>query len=264
MRKTLFILFSLVIFILGCAKPHANILPTTDILSADALNAENSVGYDIDIKFYINKNPDTNTDMSIQYPQIKNYSRIDRQEVTNEILKLSAFYNFWNYGSMDNCSIDIECRIVMASERVLSIVFEGLSYVKGNAHPTKHLYAVNIDIQKGEKIILEDVVNSNFWDKLNGDNFKYKNYDQRDIEDSIASGIYDLNGELTFLNLSDYYEYRDPFHYNNFYFTKEKFVIILPTIYAMGGNLEFLSSYDDLRDVMNMDNPIWDRILVAE
>ena len=225
------------------------------------------LSYVANTEMFENIDEEKGTYITIEYPQLTEMEDEEKQRKINCIIKDSALEPYYYLelerdNEFDNTSWPVEYKIVYASEDILSVRFEGHIYIKGGAHGTNWKYTTNINLNTGERIILEELFNDSLYSNCS-DRFRYIYDWQKNEEGSIAHEIYKTSPEIIAKIFQQHEDYHDT-GIDDFYFTENEFALIISSGHAMGDNLDFLASYDSLRDVRNMDNPIWDRILVAE
>jgi len=134
---------------------------------------------------------------------------------------------------------------------LLSIQYSGLGFVEGVAHPNHLFYTTNIDIAKGIKVRMKDVININekFLDKLLNGEFIVP-------EDTVA----DKSAILTTLKRWSKSELLQQFDNSDsldemgtdnqsdifIYFTKDSLGISIPVSHAEGDHAEFEIKYGGL------------------
>jgi hypothetical protein len=94
---------------------------------------------------------------------------------------------------------------------------------------------------------MSDIFNNTFKDKLNFNYFKSIDTDTKNAEQSALDELFN-NHKNDFDNSDD-----------NFYFTKDKFIIILP----IDNYYRFASDYSDLLSAMKDDKIIWKSIFAG-
>ena len=229
------------------------IVAVSILLTLQSCGSKNEVSdipppeYKIDTAKFENINPEKDIEIVIEYPQLSQLEDISIEDKVNEIIKGAALEPYYYYlerdGDFDNTSWPVEYTIVYDTGNILSVMFEGYVYTKGSAHGTNWVYTVNINMNTGERITIDELFNESFKEKITLDVFYLEIQD--DSRDFIE--------EIMITHKDDFIDSHD-----NFYFGVEKFYIILP---IMSGRHSFEASYDDLKDCINWDNPIWSEIL---
>jgi len=62
---------------------------------------------------------------------------------------------------MADLHLDLNSTVLLQSERLTSVLYEGTANVEGAAHPTTVLFSVNLDREQGKKVTLADLVDIN-------------------------------------------------------------------------------------------------------
>ena len=195
----------------------------------------------------ININCDKN--VSLSYPQIRNLPE-DLQFTINENIKKVALEPYYeNYelsNSYEQTYFVIEYTVDYVSTDIFSVRFDGTLFTKGTAHGWNLMYTANINLNTGEIIYIDDIFNEKFPDTLRYETFK--GYLDVDTSNADASAMEEI-----------FRERKDSFigSYNNFCFTKDKFIIILD---IHSSCYRFAADYSDLSDCMKKGNGIWDSI----
>ncbi|MFW6678940.1 PdaC/SigV domain-containing protein [Lacrimispora sp. AGF001] len=209
-----------------------------------------------DLKFitkkYCQYDKTKHINIDISYPEFNNFPDKTKQQNINDLIKESALnpYNkISNYdqGIAKGTSWSVDYNIVYVTDTVISIIFEGYLYVQDNANGINWIYSTNINLISGKKITMSDIFYNTFKDKLNFNHFKSIDTDPQDAEQSALDELFNYH-KNDFDNSDD-----------NFYFTKDKFIIILP----IDNYYRFASDYADLLSTMREDNIIWKSIFAG-
>lgn len=189
----------------------------------------------------------------LNYPKITGFENKNIENKANEVIKNTVLekYNYYkeiNY--FDKTDWDINYEIVYINKDILSIMFKGYIYSPDNAHGTDTIFTVNINLNTGDKIYINDLFNNNFKEKMVHKFVKGINIDipkSMDLETQKA-----INQEYSL--------YIDDFDnsYNNFTFGYGKLIMIM---YAGNNNYIFYIEYDDLKDCMKENNQLWQGLL---
>lgn len=101
-------------------------------------------------------------DIHIKYPQLINLGDKNKQSIINDLIKTEALkvLNYYK-DSTNDLTLEIDYTIKKQDLNILSIIYSGIGYIKGAAHPNNLLYTTNIDINTGKKLRLKDIVNIN-------------------------------------------------------------------------------------------------------
>lgn len=194
-------------------------------------------------------------DVYIEYPQISDYSDPKQEAAINQILKESALFNYKEMWTQERLELHSQYSVVCRKPNFLSVVFFG-DVFPGPVRPSKIFHAVTVDLKNGKKVSLSDIVG----------------YD-RQLEDMFMSGKFTIretdgenNGEINYdqffhdFNKSAY----TPDHVNEFFVTDDKLVLIIHSIFAIGGHIEFEITFRDVIDALELDHPIWSEFFTVE
>ena len=232
---------------IGCTTESENDIVPLAGAQEGSNTAENS--NDVEYEMYSDKfediNPENDTNMVVHYPQIKNFRDKNREKVINKLIEWSAIGGYWTYGSNKGRSLDIDYKVTLATEQLLSVQFSGLMYLKGTAHPNKEFYTINIYLENGEIIDVSDFVDFGNEELLAANVFEF------------ASGSMQPDGEISDVLK----EHIGSVH--SYYLTPERLGVAVYVNFASGGHWEFEASYDDLKNYVKTYNPSWENPLRA-
>jgi len=214
--------------------------------------------YEIDSTEFVNLNEEKEINIRIIFPQVIDMNDLHIQNKINEQIEEAAlkpykFYQEYIFADGTEWSFDgtewlIEYSIVFATDTILSIKFKGYAYSQGNASGVNWVYAVNIDIANGNVITSDELFSDSFKNNIRYNIFKSVDFEIADIDESM------MNEE--FGNYLKDFEIGD----DNFYFTADKFIIIVP----ISDYYQFSADYDELRNYVKVDSPIWQYIYSFE
>jgi len=215
----------------------------------------NSERYKITTKTYLSKN--NHEDIKVNYPQISNLSDQEKQHKINKLIKEAIFKiikDNSDSNSNDFLTLEIKYAIKLKSPRILSIQYLGYQHYQTAAYPNNLFYSTNIDVEKGIKLKLSEVVNINhdflkiFKSKGKPRYMAGEAFDQDTIlvaKDYIKTDLSDA--EL----IKNFQEDDCPF-----YFTKSALGIVIFVTHAMGDNWEFEIEYKDLTSNLKAQNAV--------
>ncbi|MTI47347.1 MAG: DUF4163 domain-containing protein [Firmicutes bacterium] len=235
-------------------------------ISACDSNTSNTDGNEVENYSITESNSSSNEgeiSYSINYPQITGLSDTEKQDKVNNIIKEEALKVLKYYENpFAPVEVDIDYNITLQEPSVLSIQYSGLGIVSGVAHPNKLFYTTNIDIERGTRIRLKDIINinSDFIQKFIGGDFTAVNDEQGQNIDLSTLSVEDLQREFTEAdsldnigteNQSDVYSY----------LTEDSLGISISVPYAVGGHAEYEINYQDLNEFIKSDSEIWKDLL---
>ena len=193
-----------------------------------------NINYKINDAKYVEKK------VIIRYPQISHLNNDIKEERLNEFIKNEALQVLNVYGgNMDKLSLEIEYKIKWCDMDFLSIVYSGVGYVEGAAHPNNLFYTSNINIGNEKKMRLTDcvIIDNNLVDAFR----KYKAENAGANEAPAAALEYILENYSAddlikcFNNADSSYEV-SPFTFS--YLTKNYLGISMEVPYVAGGHIE--------------------------
>jgi hypothetical protein len=200
-------------------------------------------------------------DVLINYPQITILNDINKQKIVNEIIKNEALKVINEYNGIDNeFSLEIFYEVKWNSENLLSIQYNGYGSVNGGPYPNNIFFTTNIDIDKGIKLKIKDLLNidESFIEKFKAEKY-YKPYDSELNVESEAE--YEFN-KYTINELIEYFKKADNIggvnQANIFsYLTKDSLGISISVAHAIGGHVEFEIEYQQIANNIKTENIIW-------
>lgn len=204
--------------------------------------------YEIIKGSYINK------DIKINYPQITNLSDANKQKIINNIIKNEALKVLNYYSETESgLTLEINYDIKRKGANLLSIQYLGIGNVKGAAHPNNLFYTTNINMSKGTRLRLKDVVNidENFIRKFKDREFKpLKSEDSGMIDSSDLIKQFSKADSLDNIGIEDQ---SDIFSY----LTKDSLGINISVSHAAGDHVEFEIKYKDIANNVKVENEVW-------
>jgi hypothetical protein len=189
---------------------------------------------------------------NIEYPSISGLNDQENQKKINTILKNEAL-KILNYytDSFGFTELTIGYQITLSNKSILSIQFSGTGNVDNAAHPNNLFYTVNIDIQEGTKLRLNDIVeiDSDFVDKLYNGDFKALWPEQGEY-----ISYYSKNEMLKYLKDADSLDNIGSENQSDVfsYFTSDGLGISIPVSHSIGDHAEFEIKYSDLKKHMKV------------
>ena len=182
--------------------------------------------------------------IKIFYPQIMDYKDAMKQGKLNELIKQEVLKDFKDLNNKDiiYTAYEIDYNIKLKTDKVLSVQYNRYKNFKNSAHPDQWVLATNIDIKKGILIKLTDIINvDNSFVKL----FKAGKF--KSISQTYQKGYFDSYSDSDLI---------ETFKQAEFYLTKDSLGISVGVPYAMGNHVEFEAKYEDIKDVLKIDNEI--------
>lgn len=220
------------------------------------LDSANGMTYEITTGSYNDKDVNNDKDIKIIYPQITNFSDINTQKTINELIKNEALKILNHFPYKEKFSLEVNYDIKWKSANLLSIQYSGISYVKGGAYPNHLFYTTNININKGCRIRLKDlvIINEDFVKKFKDGKFIALNPVHKDILKTFTSKdwVKDFNNADSPGNI-DAESYSGTFSY----LTKDSLGISVGVPHAIGDHAEFEIHYQDIANNIKDDNETW-------
>ncbi len=241
--KKLFIMLVLLLSVVisGCSDKIApkELSPATITVEDKASTSAND-RYEIEKASYAEKN------VKINYPQLNKLGDTSKQKKINELIQTEALKVLDDYkDNLSSLDLNMEFEIKYQGIDFLSIQYRGLAVVKEAAYPVRLLHTTNIDLAKGQRLALSDVVtvNNSFIEKFNTS--KYRTYSS-DLNLESAGVLKDLLNSLDSKDLMDSFKQRTA----EFYFTKDSLGVSVEVAHAAGDHLEMEIVYKDLTGLL--------------
>lgn len=244
-------------------QPQSKNTKYTNIKPINSTARENKPTYQIVQETYTVN--DARSDITINYPQVVGLSDNERQNRINELIRKEAvLLSLPGRPASDERLLTVrsDYQIAWQSNNLLCIQYRGYIYVKGAPYSPDHLMITNIDIAKGDKLTLKDlvVIDEDFAEIFRNDNIRTV---------SPLSGTFtgkQVFVEFTPLNSVDdtvkrlksadevYSKGRSGTYC---YFTPNAFGISTGVAHAIGDHAEFEIRYEDLAKHIKVDNEVW-------
>lgn len=230
--------------------------------SIDGTTGKQKTKYQIVSKTYMVYNE--SMDIAIRYPQISDLGDDDRQSKLNELIKKGAMPGqFVNYTRKSLFTLPIDYKVTWQSDKLLSIQYSGVGYIKGEPHPNSFFYTTNIDIVQVKIVKLKDLVriDENFAKILRSEDIK-----------TVSPHPGALTGKQIFINYTSFNMIGDTIRRLNdadeldskgrlpgyyCYFTQNSLGISAATSHAIGDHAEFEIKYEDIAENIKADNKVW-------
>lgn len=124
----------------------------------------NATSYNVVSKTYADRA------ISINYPQIINMKDMEKQDRLNQLIQTEALsiLNDYEANELDKLTVRLDYIIGRQNAELLSIRWTGSRYLKGTPYPTALFQSLNLEMQAGNKLRLQDValVNTEFVDAI--------------------------------------------------------------------------------------------------
>jgi hypothetical protein len=214
----------------------------------------NSEKYEIISQTYNDKG------ITINYPQVKGMSDSKKQEQINQIIESEALHILQGYSDkeLDNLNMQFNYEITLQNTKILSIKYSGMRYLKGTAHPTSVFFTTNINMNKGNKLRLNEMVNI---DNL----FVEKVRKGKLITESPQISLEMLKLEndklIEGFNAADLMGYPENKRGIYIYFTGNSLGISVEVGHSYGDHVEFEVKYKDIADNIKVENEVWKNII---
>jgi hypothetical protein len=259
------------VFIAGCTNQTKTDSAANVITKETSANNNNNLKSSVNMTYQVVKNIYTNKKVTVNYPQINNFSELSKEKSINEIIKNEALkvLNYYKDFS-DEVTLDINYTIKFKNQNLLSIQYTGMGYSKSAVHPNNLFYVTNINLNKGTRLKLADLVNvdEKFVDKFKSGSYKSQDTDTiQSLEEAAKFGV----SQLTTADLIKSFNNADSLdnigtenQSDTFsYFTKDSFGISVSVSHAAGDHAEFEIKYQDIQDNINTKNEVWKTLLAS-
>ncbi len=191
-------------------------------------------------KFYsdISSECFSENNIKIVYPQFSEDSFGTNTSQVNELIKKEAISVLKLYeDDADDVSIDASYAITYRDDKTLSIIFLGTADISIIKHTDDLFWTLNVDLKKGEKLYLSDIVPTNRVEEI----IESKNY---------IFKVYKDEGDTFFCKVSDYVQ-KDMLDQCDIagsgvysYFTEKCIGVSFSVPYSYGGHKEIELSFE--------------------
>lgn len=213
-------------------------------------DSSNEKIYKITKQSYIDKN------IKINYPQINNFSDVNKQKLINELLKNDILRILNNYKDDKKVTLTIDYNIKLKNSELLSIEYTGQESIEGYPRVNNLYYTTNIDINDVSKIRLKDIVNidENFIKKFMSEKFTALTPEHSPIKGLNTSEVW-----IKFFIKSDLIETIGTENQSNTYsyLTEDTLGISVDAPHNAGDHAEFEINYQDLKDNIKNEGKIY-------
>ena len=198
----------------------------------------------------------------ITYPEIEAVENVETIQKLNQDIKGLALGVLTEFSSLNEMNIDVKYLPVACTDELFSVCFIVKTFHKAQAYPLIRIKTLNVDATTGEKLKLKDIIDI---DNLTSDNF-FHYFDnitpyeedvimvRKQVDEYVEDYLNRLFEIVQTCDDDDNVECHS-------YLTKDSVIISISVPHAIGSYALYEASYDSLRDVMNMDNPIWSEVL---
>lgn len=216
-----------------------------EVTSKEDVNISNisDTQYQIVTKEYSKDN------IHIKYPQLNGLSDMQKQTALNEFIKndiLNSQVNtIYENGIADEAmplSLDLDYQVTLNTPELLSIAYEGSSYIEGGAHPNNILYGLTLDLQNQKKLYLSNFtdISMDLIDKIKNaksvSNQSLGEIDDETVQESIKTAF---NNDLETLGPGFIIWALEHGSESNFYITDESLFVCYDVAHVLGDYAAF-------------------------
>ncbi|WP_336763648.1 hypothetical protein [Paenibacillus sp. USHLN196] len=194
--------------------------------------------------------------INIIYPKIVNIKNGDK---INALIKEEAT-RIINFYSLEKDSLDINYQIMLKSNDLISIQYFGSAFTEGASYPLNVFYTSNIDINKGSRVKLIDLIDVNeaFVEEFKEGDYKSYNEDLDLLDNGVITEI--LSGYNS-IDLISYFKHSDEVGQVNdsgtfSYITQDAIGVSISVPHALGDHLEMEISFSNLIDNIKEGNKV--------
>lgn len=197
--------------------------------------------YDVVSQTYIQDN------IEIAYPQITNLPDDAIQQQINELLRNKPV-KCWDEDcrEMTGLTMRTKYEIKWQSANLLTVQYRSYRYMKGAAHPVNIFDTINIDINTGREICLQDIVviDEEFIALLKAGQFK-----------AVSSRVKEI------VRFSDKEMMRELKEQGVFYLTPVSLAVKVTVPHVAGDFVIFEVKYQDIAGKIKGEHPVWREFL---
>ncbi|NOU79773.1 DUF4163 domain-containing protein [Paenibacillus sp. LMG 31459] len=254
MKKRLIIILPILLTLISCS--------TKAELNSDI--AKNSNESSIGENYKVESSKYSKNKINISYPKIVNLANDTSESKINEVIQEGAIRIVKSY-SLEKDSLEIEYRIMLKNNKLLSIQYSGSAFTEGAAYPLNIFYTSNIDLEKGVKVKLTDLleIDEAFVEEFKQS--KYKSYDANLnlIEEGVMEDIWSGYNNQDLLNYIKQSDEVDQINESGTfsYITQDSIGVSISIPHALGDHLEMEMSFADLNKNIKQENKLWDSLV---
>ncbi|MEK4472944.1 hypothetical protein NSQ91_06995 [Paenibacillus sp. FSL R7-0048] len=255
MKQRLIIIIPILLILISCSAKAE--------LNSD--KAKNSSESSIGESYEVESNKYSKNKINITYPKLVNLANDTNEVKINELIQEEAIRIVKSY-SLEKDSLEIGYRITFKSNELLSIQYSGSAFAEGAAYPLNVFYTSNIDLEKGVKVKLTDLleINEAFVEAFKQGNYKSYDKDLNLQEEGVIEDIwsgYDAQDLLNYFKQSD--EVSQINESGTFsYITQDSIGVSISVPHALGDHLEMEISFAELSENIKKENKLLDSIVV--
>lgn len=190
--------------------------------------------------------------IKINYPQITGLPDSKLQTKINALLKAAALKACDYYAETEQpFRLEIDYQPKLVGAELLSIQYSGIGYAEGAAYPNNHFTTINLDLKRGSRLTLPELVkvNSSLIKVLQNGKLKALKPEHDGILKSFTS-----EELLNKLKRSDSLSDSEPASVFS-YLTESSLGLSLPVPHALGDHAEFEIEYRAIPEQLLIVNP---------
>ncbi len=276
LRKIRILIFFLLIFS-GCSvnsvheEKQEAINETSNAKSNDVYMISN---YDTDDETYTTNyypyrlekyeviDEESNTNISITYPQISGMENEALENQVNDLLKDRGI-SVYKDDLIEGLELQVDASVKLISKTIVSVKYYGYGNYNSSQSIFDVIYATNINLLECKDIEFKEIFTDEIQSELRRDIFLYSGEDKikdgEELEENTHEFGY-LNAEKQIINnlFKEYYENADS---ENYYFNNDTITLIVSIPSSDSTFLELSAGYDELFRVINTENCVWNDII---
>lgn len=252
MKQRLIIIISILLILISCSAK-------AELSDKEKNSRESSIGesYEVESSKY-SKNK-----INISYPNLVNSANDTREVKINELIQEEAIRIIKSY-SLEKDNLEIDYQITFKNNELLSIQYSGSAFAEGAAYPLNVFYTSNIDLEKGVRVKLTDLlkINEAFVEEFKQGNYKSYDDDLNLLEEGVMEDIWN---EYYNQDLFNYFKQSDEVGQINesgtfCYITQDSIGVSISIPHALGDHLEMEISFANLSKNIRKENKLLDSI----
>ncbi|WP_340398811.1 hypothetical protein [Paenibacillus sp. FSL H8-0079] len=209
--------------------------------------------------YHVESDKYSNNNINIVYPKIVDFPNNKYVENINVLIREEA-KRIINLYPQEKDNLDINYRIMLKSNELISIKYYGSGFTEGAAYPLNVFYTSNIDLNKRTRVKLMDLIEINESFVKEFKEGKYKSYDgnldlfDHGVNEEILSG-YNNEDLLNYLKHSDEVDQLNESGTFS-YITPDSIGISISVPHALGDHLEMEISFSNLINNIKEENKL--------
>lgn len=275
--RIIYIVTAFMLIFSGCSANSFNedkeLIDETFNTESSDIDTKIEYGTDDDEKFIISNysysfekyevlDEDSNTNISITYPQISGMKDEELENQVNDLLKERAI-SVYKDDLIEGLDLQVDASVKLINSTIVSVRYHGYGEYNSSQSIFDVMYATNINLLECKDIDFKEIFTDKIQSELRRDIFLYSGADKvKDgvvlEENSHEFGYMKANEEIINKLFKEYYKNVDS---EKYYLNNNVLTLIVPISSGDSKFIELSADYQDLLEAINTENNIWNEII---